>query len=325
MSHTHAATPADLRSDEHHAEERLSKKATHDWNNDAQMFEYTAAANPDMPSIPIVSFPASLHESGETRLIALDLSEKLKTPYPATSPNLLANFIRINPGESFSTRPNATSQLFYIIRGEGKSASVFGDLTWSEGDVFTLPAGTKAVHQASSDVAIYFMHDAPLLSYLGVAPVTSQFAPSVYRKVDILAEVKRALTEAQSQERNRNGVLLANRAMSQTLSLTHTLWSLYNTIPAKHIHAPHRHNSVAIDLCLSAKENVFTAASPLLDSHGKLVDAVKCYWKPGEVFITPPGLWHAHHNESDDEAWVLPTQDAGLYTYQRTLDIRFAK
>jgi hypothetical protein len=41
------------------------------------------------------------------------------------------------------------------------------------------------------------------------------------------------------------------------------------------------------------------------------------------VFITPPGWWHSHHNETDSAAWVLPMQDAGLYTHQRTLDIRF--
>ena len=32
---------------------------------------------------------------------------------------------------------------------------------------------------------------------------------------------------------------------------------------------------------------------------------------------------HSHHNESNSEAWVLPIQDAGLLTHQRTLDIRF--
>ena len=33
---------------------------------------------------------------------------------------------------------------------------------------------------------------------------------------------------------------------------------------------------------------------------------------------------HSHHNETGTDAWVLPMQDAGLYTYQRTLDIRFS-
>ena len=42
------------------------------------------------------------------------------------------------------------------------------------------------------------------------------------------------------------------------------------------------------------------------------------------MFTTPPGYWHSHHNESDEPAWVFPVQDAGLFTHQRTLDIRFA-
>ena len=35
------------------------------------------------------------------------------------------------------------------------------------------------------------------------------------------------------------------------------------------------------------------------------------------------GWWHSHHNESDEDAWVLPMQDAGLHTHLRTLNIRF--
>jgi hypothetical protein len=44
-----------------------------------------------------------------------------------------------------------------------------------------------------------------------------------------------------------------------------------------------------------------------------------------QILLVPlqPGWWHSHHNESDEVAWVLPMQDAGLYTHQRTLDIRF--
>ncbi|HLJ08140.1 MAG TPA: cupin, partial [Acidimicrobiia bacterium] len=35
------------------------------------------------------------------------------------------------------------------------------------------------------------------------------------------------------------------------------------------------------------------------------------------------GLWHAHHNESGQDAHLIPVQDAGLHTYLRSLDIRF--
>ena len=60
-----------------------------------------------------------------------------------------------------------------------------------------------------------------------------------------------------------------------------------------------------------------------LDTSGNIINPIRCNWTPGGVFITPPGWWHSHHNESDEVAWVLPMQDAGLYTHQRTLDIRF--
>ncbi|EDN72657.1 conserved hypothetical protein [Beggiatoa sp. SS] len=48
-------------------------------------------------------------------------------------------------------------------------------------------------------------------------------------------------------------------------------------------------------------------------------------WKTNTVFVTPPGWWHAHYNESDEEAYVFPIQDAGLQIYMRTLDIQFLR
>ena len=63
---------------------------------------------------------------------------------------------------------------------------------------------------------------------------------------------------------------------------------------------------------------------PELDEAGWVRDPVRMEWASGAVFTTPPGWWHSHHNESGEDAWVLPTQDAGLFTHQRTLDIRFS-
>ena len=31
-------------------------------------------------------------------------------------------------------------------------------------------------------------------------------------------------------------------------------------------------------------------------------------WAAGGVFVTPPGWWHSHHNDSTEDAWVLPLQ-----------------
>ena len=114
--------------------------------------------------------------------------------------------------------------------------------------------------------------------------------------------------------------------------------SLLNSIEAGATQAPHRHNSVALDLAVvgtvpsvgGASEGggtsggmVYTLLGRELDANGDIVRPLKVEWESGGVFVTPPGWWHSHHNEGNSTAWVLPMQDAGLYTHQRTLDIRF--
>lgn len=61
---------------------------------------------------------------------------------------------------------------------------------------------------------------------------------------------------------------------------------------------------------------VYTAMARSIDKDGKLIDPVNAPWKTGGAFTTPPGWWHSHVNETDEDAWVLPVQDAGLFTYQ---------
>jgi hypothetical protein len=101
---------------------------------DCRIYEYTAAANPSLVSlqlillslmfltlalqtdIPVLGYDAELHSTGPTRLIPFDLSKELVISSPATTPNLLAHFIRICPGESITSNAKATSQAFYVIR-----------------------------------------------------------------------------------------------------------------------------------------------------------------------------------------------------------------
>ena len=64
---------------------------------------------------------------------------------------------------------------------------------------------------------------------------------------------------------------------------------------------------------------------PELEKDNKIKNPVKCIWETGSVFVTPPGWWHSHHNNSKQDAYVLPVQDAGIHLYQRTLDIKMVK
>jgi len=387
--------------DDSNANNDQMKKLT----RDARIYEYGSAANPDMKPIPVLVHPASLHESGNTRVLPFDISKALDMdmamdididipggdgdggggrPRPCTSPNLMASFIRIQVGDNITTHvPHATSQAFYVIRGAGtttfreehnnnnatESESESESETvipWSAGDMFCVPLQkTEMVHMCTSansneygGAALYWIHDEPLMNYLGVAPIVKKFEPTLYTRRDMLARVQEiqhstgnchtdtrtsstrsssssssssgsgsgsSSKRSHTKSKNRLGVLLGNAKCAQTKTLTHVLWSLLNSIPADTVQRPHRHNSVALDLCVSAAAtgNVYTLMGKEIDAEGFIVDPIRCDWHPGTVFITPPGWWHSHHNESEEVAWVLPVQDAGLYTHQRTLDIRF--
>lgn len=308
-------------------------------SSNAVFHEYTAAADPStfMPPVPFRVYPSSLHETGPSGVIAFDNSSALQgdpsVAGPATSPNLLASFVRVLAGEAVTTSVVATSHVFYVIRGAGRTtddaASSSLEVTWSAGDLFTVPGtagggATSLTHAATSDTALYYVSDAPLLRYLGVAPAGApRFSPTLYPAARLAAELARANSDAGAGSRNRNGVLLGHVDLPTTRTLTPSMWALWNALPARVTQPPHRHNSVALDLCVAAGPNTYTLMADAVDAHGRLVDPIRADWVPGAVFVTPPGMWHSHVNESDVDAIVLPLQDAGLYTHQRTLDIRF--
>jgi gentisate 1,2-dioxygenase len=300
-----------------------------DWSGDARFFEYSRAANPIgsgyTPRIPIESFSSRLHKGGATRIVPLDLSAALGIESgPATSPALLASFIHIRADEKISTAPNATSELYFVLRGAGLSIVDGEVVTWGAGDFLTLPAGCRSTHHATEDAAIYWVTDEPLLRFLGVRATEARFRATKYEAAVVRAELAKVAASPRASERSRISVLLANANQPQTLTATHVLWAMFGLVPAHSSQRPHRHQSVALDLCLDCAEGSYTLLGNQLDGDGSIVDPVRVDWSPGSAFVTPPGMWHAHFNESDRDALIIPVQDAGLQTYLRALDIRFA-
>ena len=159
--------------------EKSASLLNHQWQENCRFFEYSSAANPCMPDILIDFFPAKTHQIGETRTIPLDLSRQLQTPYPATGPSLLANFVHIALGDTHVTETHASRQ------------------------------------------------------------------------------------EA------------------------------------------HRHNSIALDYAVKAHADTYTLIGRTVDALGNIVDPIRADWQEGGVFVTPPGWWHSHHNESDLGAVLL--------------------
>jgi gentisate 1,2-dioxygenase len=298
-----------------------------EWTSAAQYFEYSRAANPIgaglIPYVPLADFPHEIHESGPTRVIPFDLSDQLRCPGPATSPALLSNFVRIEPGESIGTNPNATSELYYVIRGRGRTEVAGRTLTWSVGDIFTLSCCGKAIHRADEDAAFYWVHDEPLLRYLGAKADRPRFEPTLYPRARAAEELEKVTHDPQASQRNRVSVLLANAEFPQTRTITHVLWAMFGVLPQGKVQPPHHHESVALDLIIDCQPGCYSLIGTDIDDDGNIRDARRADWKPGSAFVTPPGLWHSHHNESGADAHLLPIQDAGLHTYLRTLDIHF--
>jgi gentisate 1,2-dioxygenase len=257
-------------------------------------------------------------------VIPLDASEQLGCPATATSPALSASFVRILEGAELETVVNASSQLFYVIRGKGHSRVGSDTYNWAKGDFITLPAQSDAVHHADQDAAFYWIHDAPLLRYLGVTATERRFEPTLYRHELCEQKLREIIADPVASRANRLSVLLANKAFPQSRTITQSLWAMYGMLPPNTIQFPHRHQSVAVDFVVDSPEGCYTMIGSKLDDTGMIEDGFRADWKPGSVFVTPPGLWHSHHNESDKPGRVLPIQDAGLHTFLRTLDIQFS-
>jgi gentisate 1,2-dioxygenase len=315
----------------------------------ADIHDYRHASNPlatgAVPAIPGGRFPARLHQTGPSGVVPLDLSAALKCVGPATTPGLSSNFVRIRAGESVATAANATSQLCFVMRGHGRTrlepagGSDALEIPWEPGDLFTLPAGSRCVHEAvaagcaggdgattaAEGAALYWVHDEPLLRYLGAAAVERRFEPTLHRAAAIRGLLDAIAADPSSATANRLSVLLGNRAFPDTQTVSHVLWAMFGLLPARTVQAPHRHQSVAVDLVVDAPPGCYTLVGPRLADDGTIADAERFDWEPHSVFVTPPGLWHSHHNDTDTPAHVLPIQDAGLQTFLRTLDIRFSR
>lgn len=305
----------------------MSAAAFRDVHRDAQYFEYSTAADPIgqkiISPVPYHNFPPSLCSDGPTRIIPFDLSKELGVDYPATGPSMLAHFVRVIGGEQQSLNPIATSQVLYVLAGNGVITQGGHEIAYTKGAFVALPGGMLATIRAEAETILYYVNDAPLLSYLGVADVRPRFEPTLYpaREADAkLAAVEHAPDAA---KHNRISVLLGNKHFPHTRTVTHTMWAMFGIVEPHSFQKPHRHQSIALDLIVDCKKGCYTLVGTEIDKNNEIVNPVRVDWESGLGFVTPPGYWHSHFNDSDEPAHVIPLQDAGLHTYLRTLDIHF--
>lgn len=296
------------------------------------VFEYEKNVNPHLNNVPFFEKDINSCDYG---INIIDFSTIFNVSHRSTTPNLLASFIKLNKNETIELDNNesivdfnATSHLFYIIKGE---CSIYIDNNEEQqvcfGDILISPCfnSLKIKNTSEEELQIYYINDSPLVNYLGNKAHKKIFKLAIYKNEFILQK----LNELSNPNNNRKGILLSNKdtELLGVNTITPVLWALYNELPPNTIQKPHKHNSVALDLCVKCgdSENIYTLIGDELDENGNIVNPKKVFWREGCMFITPPGLWHSHNNVGNTYAYVLPIQDAGLLLYQRILGIVLKK
>jgi gentisate 1,2-dioxygenase len=286
-------------------------------------YEYEKNVNPKLTEIPIKTKHINECSYGIT---SINLSESYNVSYNCTSPNLLASFIKVEGNNSIVLSDDlilGTSNLFFVL--QSSCNFIINNIIFSleSGEILVTPFTTsiEIINNGSDDLQIYYVNDSPLVNYLGCIPIKKIFKTAIYSKDFLLKN----LNDLSNPNNNRKGILLSNKDTEKLgiNTITPVLWALYNELPPNTIQKPHRHNSVALDLCISCtdSENIYTLVGKELDENGNIIDPIKVHWKESEMFITPPGLWHSHNNTGNTYAYILPIQDAGILLYQRILGI----
>jgi gentisate 1,2-dioxygenase len=296
------------------------------------IYEYEKNVNPHLNTIPFYEKDINDCDYG---IDIIDFSNIFNVSHKSTTPNLLASFIKLKEKDFIQLTNkdsicefNATSHLFYIIKGDGSIHidNIDENLIY-QGDILVTPCfnSIKITNLGEEELQIYYINDSPLVNYLGNKAYKKIFKTATYKKNFLVQK----LNELSNPNNNRKGILLSNKDTDAlgVNTITPVLWALYNELPPQTIQKPHKHNSVALDLCIKCcdNENIYTLIGDKLDEKGNIINPQKVYWKEGTMFITPPGLWHSHNNVGDTYAYILPIQDAGLLLYQRILGIVLQK
>ena len=300
----------------------------------ARVHEYTRAANPIgagiTPRIPIRSFPASLPprstRPGSSRSTCRPSSA---SPGPATSPALLR---LVRPHRARATRspprrsPHPSS--YYVIAGVGlhRRRRRPSSSHWGAGDVFVLPAGLPATHRADGRRHLLPGHRraAPALPRRGArraavpAPPTS---PPRWLEAELaLVEAAPHAARPQPHQRAARHRRADPHPHHHPRAVGHVRRGpgRRRAAPAPPpVGGPRPHHRLPPGLLHARRPHASTTTARSSTRSGST-------GSPAAPSSPRPACGTPTTTSPAQPAYLLPVQDAGLHTYLRTLDIRFA-
>ncbi|HEX3209563.1 MAG TPA: cupin domain-containing protein [Geminicoccaceae bacterium] len=272
------------------------------------------------PPVPCHQFLAerdlAFDPATATGLIALDLSDRLGTRFPATTPLMLTRYARIRAGERLTTRFKASGELYYVFEGSGQTLSGAERIGWGPGDVFCLPGGGETIHLAGTeDAVLWVTTNEPELAFEHLeppAPGNAVTRPVHYPAAEIRDQLARVAKKLERQKIAGLALVFSSVDQAERRNVLPSLTLAVNQLPPRDFQRPHTHNSAAITLSLEGR-NCYS-----------MIDGERVDWQEHAVMVTPPGAVHSHHNDGDSWMSCLIVQDGGLHYHCRTMDFRYA-
>jgi gentisate 1,2-dioxygenase len=279
------------------------------------------------PPIEPTSFVAEMArafaDDAPTGAVPLDLSATLGTFYAATSPFMLARYVRIRKGEAFACALAASGEIWAVLRGRGRLTRGDERLVWCEADMLALPGGVESVWHAEDDAVLWVASDEPALAFAGVRPEIAARAPieATHYRADDIARVLRTLYHrALAPDTAGRAVFMASARTEALGTCLPSMTLTLNAVRPGEAQRPHRHNAAAIVLALREAGCASTIGGRSFP------------WTRHVTLLTPAGVEHDHRNaraaegavHEDDIALALIVQDGGFYYYGRTMGFTFA-
>ena len=291
-----------------------SSAAVGDHTSQARYYDPANAFDFRWPPVPRRQFLAerdrAFDSATPTGLVALDASDALATPYPATTPSLLVQYLRLRGGERFATRQRASGEVYFVMQGAGQSRNGGDTVGWHRGDLFCFPGGQETVHSAEDEDAILFcVSDEPLVSFQGLQPpgAGESLVDTVHwPAAEIDKRLDTVYARPNSEEEAGRAVLFSSEALAPARNILPMMVVAINTLEPGKDQRSHRHNGVAITLALQG-EGVYS-----------LIEDERVDWITGAAQITPATELHSHHNRGLERMRSLVIQDEGLHYYTRT-------
>jgi len=263
-----------------------------------------APAEIPKPAAHMFSTEAShaLEAAAPTGMIDFDLSSKLGTGYPATTPNLLARYLVLREGEEYEFTAQATSVLCYAIRGSGRSFREGEVIEWSEGDAFLLAGGEPVLNEAPNGNALLFVvTDEPFLAALGCAAPSAdegRVKSAHYTAKTIAAQLDDMRARAETPL-TQMIVRFGSTPFENAGCVAPVMAAGIATLEPGAEQTPHCHDADTISLCLEC-DGVFS-----------LIEGKRSEWMPNAALLTPAGALHSQHNQGEKRMFSFFVQDRG--------------